>query len=108
MIRFAHPSGPSFGRSPRFALRPACAGMTMRHAQALSASCADPTPKKNRVAGMLSNALSPEPCMTEFARLIRAVPNFPKPGITFRDITPLLADGPAFARCIDALVEPLL
>ena len=46
--------------------------------------------------------------MTEFASLIRAVPDFPKPGVTFRDITPLLADGAAFARCIDAMIEPWL
>ncbi|RUL76806.1 adenine phosphoribosyltransferase [Dyella choica] len=46
--------------------------------------------------------------MTEFASLIRAVADFPKPGVTFRDITPLLADGVAFARCIDAMVEPWL
>ncbi|MBE1160480.1 adenine phosphoribosyltransferase [Dyella acidiphila] len=44
--------------------------------------------------------------MTSLENLIRAVPDFPKPGVTFRDITPLLADGAAFARCIDALVEP--
>jgi len=29
---------------------------------------------------------------------IRAIPDFPKPGIVFRDITPLLADGPLFRR----------
>lgn len=46
--------------------------------------------------------------MTEFGSLIRAVPDFPKPGVTFRDITPLLADGAAFARCIDAMLEPWL
>jgi adenine phosphoribosyltransferase len=46
--------------------------------------------------------------MTSFDSLIRAVPDFPKPGVVFRDITPLLADGAAFARCIDALVEPWL
>lgn len=46
--------------------------------------------------------------MTEFAHLIRAVPDFPKPGVTFRDITPLLADGAAFARCIDTMIEPWL
>ena len=46
--------------------------------------------------------------MTSFESLIRAVPDFPKPGVTFRDITPLLADGAAFARCIDAMVEPWL
>jgi adenine phosphoribosyltransferase len=38
--------------------------------------------------------------------LIRAVPDFPKPGVTFRDITPLLADAGGFARCIDAMAEP--
>lgn len=30
------------------------------------------------------------------ARHVRAVPDFPKPGILFRDLTPLLADGQAF------------
>ncbi|GLQ49494.1 adenine phosphoribosyltransferase [Dyella flava] len=44
--------------------------------------------------------------MTSFEHLIRAVPDFPKSGVIFRDITPLLADGAAFARCIDALIEP--
>lgn len=39
-------------------------------------------------------------------RLIRSVPDFPKPGVTFRDVTPLLADAGGFARCIDALAEP--
>ena len=29
---------------------------------------------------------------------VRAIPDFPKPGIVFRDITPLLADGPLFRR----------
>lgn len=44
--------------------------------------------------------------MHEFAELIRAVPDFPLPGVVFRDVTPLLADAVAFARCIDALAEP--
>jgi adenine phosphoribosyltransferase len=34
---------------------------------------------------------------------IRDVPDYPKPGILFKDITPLLADGPAFAATINAL-----
>lgn len=34
---------------------------------------------------------------------IRDVPGFPEPGILFRDITPLLGDGAAFAAVIDAL-----
>lgn len=36
---------------------------------------------------------------------IRTVPNFPKPGIMFRDITTLLKDKEAFARAVDILVE---
>ena len=39
-------------------------------------------------------------------RLIREVPDYPLEGILFRDITPLLADGPAFRATIDALIEP--
>jgi adenine phosphoribosyltransferase len=37
--------------------------------------------------------------------LIRAVPDFPKPGILFRDITPLLADARGFHVIIDAFAE---
>ena len=44
--------------------------------------------------------------MTDFKRLIRDVPDFPKPGIVFKDITPLLADAQAFRALIDALVAP--
>lgn len=44
--------------------------------------------------------------MNDIAHLIRAVPDFPVPGVTFRDITPLLADTRAFAHCISALAEP--
>jgi adenine phosphoribosyltransferase len=35
--------------------------------------------------------------------LVRDVPDYPQPGVVFKDITPLLADGPAFAAVIDAL-----
>lgn len=34
---------------------------------------------------------------------LRAVPDFPQPGVLFQDITPLLADGPAFRAVIDAI-----
>lgn len=36
---------------------------------------------------------------------IRDVPNFPKKGILFKDITTLLRDGPAFSQAIDELAE---
>lgn len=35
--------------------------------------------------------------------LVRRIPDYPSPGVTFRDITPLLADGPAFHSVVDAL-----
>ncbi len=35
---------------------------------------------------------------------IRDVPDFPKPGVVFKDITPLLADPAAFSTAVDAIV----
>ena len=36
---------------------------------------------------------------------IRDVPDFPKPGILFKDITPILSDPRAFNMCLDAMAE---
>lgn len=41
----------------------------------------------------------------ELIRTIRSVPDFPKKGIVFRDITTLLKDRSAFARAADILYE---
>jgi adenine phosphoribosyltransferase len=38
---------------------------------------------------------------------IRTIPDYPKAGIMFRDITTLLADARAFRRAVDELVQPL-
>ena len=38
--------------------------------------------------------------------LIRDIPDFPRPGVSFKDITPLLADPKAFAGTVDAMTEP--
>lgn len=42
----------------------------------------------------------------DLREFIRDVPDFPKPGILFRDITPLLHSPEAFAESIRRLVEP--
>lgn len=41
--------------------------------------------------------------MTDLQRYIRDIPDFPKPGILFKDITPLLGDAQAFRAAIDGL-----
>ena len=44
--------------------------------------------------------------MDHWHALIREIPDFPRPGISFRDITPLLADAGGFAAAIDAMATP--
>lgn len=40
------------------------------------------------------------------AQSIRTIPDFPKPGILFRDITTLFGDPRAFRKAVDELVQP--
>jgi adenine phosphoribosyltransferase len=41
---------------------------------------------------------------TALAARIRDVPDFPKPGVTFKDVTPLLLDHVTFSTVVDAIV----
>jgi adenine phosphoribosyltransferase len=41
----------------------------------------------------------------DFKALIREIPDFPKQGINFKDITTLLKDGPAFGRVIELMAD---
>ncbi len=43
---------------------------------------------------------------TDLKSIIRAIPDYPKKGIMFRDITTLLGDARAFRRAVDELVQP--
>ncbi|MCG8424859.1 MAG: adenine phosphoribosyltransferase [Proteobacteria bacterium] len=43
--------------------------------------------------------------MEAIKSIIRDVPDFPKPGIVFKDITPLLADAPLFQSAVDLLSD---
>ena len=44
--------------------------------------------------------------LSELAASIRSIPDYPKPGIIFRDITTLLGNPRAFRRAVDELVQP--
>ena len=48
---------------------------------------------------------SPQPNLPDIERAIRNIPDFPKPGIQFKDITPLLADARLFAGSVDLLID---
>ncbi|NKN38370.1 adenine phosphoribosyltransferase [Agrobacterium sp. a22-2] len=44
--------------------------------------------------------------VSELEASIRSIPDYPKPGIVFRDITTLLGNARAFRRAVDELVQP--
>lgn len=51
-------------------------------------------------------AQSDVPGATALDRLIRNIPDFPKPGILFRDITPLLQDPAGLSLAVEFLTQP--
>ena len=42
----------------------------------------------------------------DYERLIKSIPDYPKPGVVFKDITPLLADPEGFEAIVQGLAEP--
>ena len=44
--------------------------------------------------------------MTDLEAAVRTVPDFPQPGIQFKDLTPLMADAVLFARGVERLAAP--
>lgn len=44
--------------------------------------------------------------MSDFSALVRDIPDFPEPGIVFKDISPVLADPAAFAALVAAMADP--
>jgi len=57
--------------------------------------------------GTAAATANPSP-MHRLNSLIRPIPNFPRPGIVFRDITPLLADAAAMRLAVHQLVHPFI
>lgn len=51
--------------------------------------------------GITDGVPSGEPLAGLILERIREIPDYPSPGVTFKDITPLLADGPRFAAVIE-------
>jgi len=46
--------------------------------------------------------------LMELSSLVRDIPDFPQPGVVFKDITPVLGDARALAELIEALTEPFV
>jgi adenine phosphoribosyltransferase len=50
---------------------------------------------------------NPDPRLALLRARVREIPDFPKPGILFRDLTPLMGDGAAFQQAVEMLAERL-
>ena len=50
--------------------------------------------------------MSPSPEPLDLRRYIRSIPDFPKAGVMFRDITPLLLDATAFEEALRRMADP--
>lgn len=48
---------------------------------------------------------SPAPTLADIQQAIRTIPDFPKPGIQFKDITPVLADPAMFSKTIELMTQ---
>ena len=57
---------------------------------------------------MIERAREEEALAADVRRAVRDIPDFPKAGILFKDITPVLADAALFARVTDAMATPFL
>ena len=55
---------------------------------------------------MFPTSESATTCGGDLQALIRDIPDYPKPGIVFKDITPLLASPDAFAAATEAMAAP--
>ena len=87
---------PASGPSPARARRASPAPGTLVHVASNPTSAKlDPAPRPSTDAEL-----------TRAESLIREIPDYPAEGILFRDITPLLADGPALRATVDALIAP--
>lgn len=57
-------------------------------------------------SGAVEPPAAPEDPAARLRERIRTVPDFPRPGVSFRDITPLLSDAADFAAAVEAMADP--
>src|SRR5690606_23960513 len=77
--------------------------------RAVPAPCPAPPGALPSTSARLPRARPSTPTMTDtlvLRSLIRTVPDFPKPGVRFRDITTLLKDARGFRAVVERLAEP--
>ncbi|WP_296193296.1 adenine phosphoribosyltransferase [uncultured Microbacterium sp.] len=72
----------------------------------LDASTATETDSAARAAAPVGASATDPTGLERAESLIAVIPDYPSPGILFRDITPMLADGDAFRAAIDAVIAP--
>jgi adenine phosphoribosyltransferase len=76
--------------------------------RAESGAVTDTNDNQNAHGSLQYEARVSDPRIAEVQRHIRDIPNFPKPGILFKDITPLLSDAAAFRLVTDLFEERLV
>ena len=62
--------------------------------------------RKHLFSAYHESSAMPDAIEYDLKSAIRTIPDYPKPGIMFRDITTLLGDARAFRRAVDELVQP--
>jgi adenine phosphoribosyltransferase len=83
-----------------------------RFATVVLSSRIDPEPESIRggieveKVDTLRHDVLPFPAMADLARLIVNVPDWPKPGVVFKDITPLLRDPAALSLAVEYMAQP--
>src|SRR5882724_11092313 len=82
-------------------MHPACENRLASSIGLLSAETRPVRPSYDVAAGILPGGM-PELLA---AKLIRDVPDFPKPGILFKDITPVLEHADALQEAVDLILE---
>jgi adenine phosphoribosyltransferase len=97
---------PSRNKSAKPKIHPAKARRSPSRAKSKARKGKAPQPKSKGTSSTLSLHATNERFnpLGYAKRRIRAIPDFPIPGILFRDITPVLADARAFHAVIDAFV----